>query len=282
MADRIVEIISKDKRYRQQPYPSKPAFDTQLRVYLTGQQMVPGDPSRSDFLTEEEMTNVSKISTAKQKKFPVSCVINPTEVTLIQHRRKLNITPNDPAKSESKYPGDFKFPNDKALYEYLLEREFIALSEEEYIPNVHYFYILDKEIVADRKLSKREKRWNAERFLREDVAQSKYREMCLLLNHRIKGVNINYDLLTDVQLKDALLDAAEKYPDEVLSCDYTVDPMVQKELFVLLLIDKHILTLRNGAYYDGAKFLGSTVNAIIATLEKDETLMAKFSGLLNT
>ena len=73
MADRIVEIISKDKRYRQQPYPSKPAFDTQLRVYLTGQQMVPGDPSRSDFLTEEEMTNVSKISTAKQKK--ISCFV---------------------------------------------------------------------------------------------------------------------------------------------------------------------------------------------------------------
>lgn len=281
MAERIVEIISKDKRYRKEPYPSRPAYDTRLKTYLTGQHIVPGDKDRADYLTNEEMIDVQKISAAKLKKFPASSVISPNDVTMISHRRKLNLTPIEGKDANSKYPGDFIYPADKALYEYLLEREFVARSEDEYNNNVHYFYILDKETVAVARLSKREKRYQAEKFIREKVKITKYRSMALLLNHKITDFNILYENVTDAMLQDSLLEAAEKYPDIVLACDPEKNPQIEKELFVLTLIDKQLISIKSGAYYDGGKFIGSTVPAVIETLEKDEALMAKLAALLN-
>lgn len=278
---RVIEIISKDKRYRKEPYPSRPALHSTWNVFLTGQHIEPGNPDRADFLTTEEMRDPGKMTAAKAKKFPHSAVINPDNVTLISHGRKLNLSLVKESSAGSIYPGDYEVPQDFALYQYLLEREFVARSEAEYVPGKHYFYILDKEAAAATKVSKRKLRFEAESYVRDKVPVSKYGDLALLLNYKIKNFNISVGTLSDTMIQAALLDACDNYPDVVLSCDFEKNSKVGKELFALKLTASEFVEKRSGAYYDGSKFLGATIEEVIATLDKEEELMAKFNRLMN-
>lgn len=278
--ERIIEVISKDKRYRQTPYPSKPAIHSTWNVFLTGQHVVPGDNARRDYLTTDEMRDTTKLSAAKAKKFPAISVINPDNVQIIAHRRKLNLTPIEEANAESPYPGDYLYPHDKAFYEYLLEREFVARSEDEYVGSKHFFYLLDKEAAAVKRLSKRDLKFEAEAYIRNEVNVSAYRDVALFLNHRIKNFNIAVDVSTDTQIKDKLFEAVDKHPDIVLEFNPKTNAMVGKELFILRLINQNLIEQRNGAYYDGPKWLGSTVQQVIETFTKDEAINAKFVRMM--
>ena len=87
-------------------------------------------------------------------------------------------------------------------------------------------------------------------------------------------------MMTDLEIQQALYAAVDKDPQMVLKCDAEKNPHVKKELFVLNILDRKLISFSNGSYFDGGKYLGTTVDQVLETFEKDELLMAKFGKLL--
>lgn len=278
---REIEIISKDKRYRMFPYPSVPAFSGQLNTYLTGQHIDPDEPRTRNFLTVDEMTKKKELKDKKLELFPYSSIINPEDVTLIKHREKLDITPIDESKDGSIYPADYVNPYDFARWRYFQYQEVVAKSEEEYNPSKHYFILVDKEAVIKSKLSKRDIKYAAEKFIRESVTVEEYRNIALLLNYKVPSLNINVNLLTESEIKIKLFDVVESNPEKVLLCDANEYPFVKQELFILRLIDQKKISYNNGVYFDGRTPLGTTIAEILSTLSKNENLYSKLARMSN-
>jgi hypothetical protein len=86
---REVVIMAIKEKYRKTPFTSQSVKDENIHTYLTGQHIVPGDPSTEGNLTVDEMTGVKMLSDAKIKRFPY--VINPETSYAITHGRKLNL-----------------------------------------------------------------------------------------------------------------------------------------------------------------------------------------------
>jgi len=266
LTERVVTIISCDKRYAQKPYPSVPVQDSGIGTYLTGQHIDPEDPSTFNNLTMEEMTERVQLSAEKMKKFPF--VIKPESkdengkftpnIFPIKHGTKLNITCD-----EMGVPVNQK---DHALYNYYSKYvSVVSPSKEQMKKGTHYFYIEDKVAEANKRVSVEDQRFEAQSLVRS-ANLDKYREIALILNWKIKDFHMNVGYLTETEVKDILIQQCNERPADIISC---FDKNINEDIFILKLKDKGILTWKNGAFYDGSLFVGSTLEQVKSFIKED-------------
>lgn len=266
---KIVRVISLDKRYRQEPYPSCASFDTTTDTYLTGQHIVPGNENTVNNLTTNEMLGKEKLIKAKQLRFPY--VINPEHRIPIMHGARLILSKDN--------SDTYTHPKDVALYNYIMLQPYVAPSKEAYIKSRHYFYIEDKEVEAETRVNKRNLRFNAEKLIRENTAIGKMSDVAEMLSYSIKNFNINADNLTKTQIEDLLYKTCDKHPEEVIKC-YSDDS--KEDMHVIKLIKQKILKKTNDGIYDGSKFIGMTLGDVKVFMGKpeNENFTTKWGQLL--
>lgn len=279
-SSRIIRLISVEKRYRTIPYPSVPIFDETLNTYLTGQHIDPSDPTTEGNLTRAEMCQETPISPEKAAKFPVIIYV---ETKLSEKSKKFNTYPLkhgaslNVAKDES---GMIIDPYARAMYGYWLQQPIVALSEDKIVKGTTVFYIEDRVAISEARMSKEDLIFEAQTLIRS-ASIGKYRDIALLLNYNIPGFNVNIDVLTETQVKDKLITACKENPQKVIDC---FAKGMEKDLFVLKLVSRNFITVKNGSFYDGKQFLGRTldeVKSFVAATENSEYL-TKWSRLLNS
>lgn len=275
----IVQLVSVDKRYNTTVYPSVPVLDSSINAYLTGQHIDPKDPSTHGNLTKDEMTGKVAIPSEKLTKFPF--IIFPetiengkvkTNIIPLRHGDKVNIDKNE--------AGAYIHARDGALYDYWKQLyPKVVFSKDEVQKGVTMFYALNVEAEALKRVSLEDLIFEAQSLIRSTNI-GKYRDIALLLNHKIKNFNINVDVLTEVQIKDKLIEACKTNPTEVISC---FDKAIELDLFILKLVKKGIISQRAGSYYDGQLFLGVNIEDVksFASNTKNQEYVTKWGRLLS-
>lgn len=272
METRIVRIISKDKRYRLQAYKDVPALREDWNTYITGQHIVPNDPSTHGNLTKEQMIGQKPLTNEQSMRFPF--VINPENPILIVHMQSLVLTKNA--------DGTYLMPRDKALYDYFRLQSFIAKSETEYQKNRHFFYIEDELESAHVKTSKRDRIFKAQKLVRESESRDRIKDIALLLTHKLTGFELdiaktNYDVILD-----KVLDKCESEPEVVEAC---FGRGAQEELLVAKLHMHRIITRKGASFFDGEDFVGDGITGVVTFMRSgsnEATLKYnRWIGLLN-
>lgn len=253
----VVRLIAKDRRYKEKPYPAIPVLDDRIGTYITGQHIVPGDPSTEGNLTVKEMIGEDSLTIAKKKKFPF--VINPENPTQMFHMMKLNLSKN----SKSEYVN----AKDKAFFDFFLLQKFVAPSLSEFREGYHYFYIEDKEKEANEAISKEDRVYNAMRFVKEHASIRSLEDIALYLNYKVKIIHIPLKVLSKTQLEFKIMNACKTHPDVVSEC---FSKRAKEIMYVLKLVDYDIVSMKSGAFYDGSIFIGNTPDSILDYIRKEE------------
>jgi hypothetical protein len=255
MREQKVRIVATDARYRKETYPAIPIFSDKLGTYLTGQHIIPTDPSTKGNLTVKEMLGEMKLSEVKLKKFPY--LIVPEIRVPILHMRNFDLS--------QKEDGEYINPKDKAEFDFIKIQPVVA-SSKDIMNGDHYFYIENKVAEAEIRVTNRTLRYKAEKLILEKHNINNYRQIAMLLNYKIADFRVNLNSVTDIMLQDALLDACEKYPKSVIDC-FNDDS--KEDLTILKLEDYQIITRKDNSFYDGNQFLGDTLDEVKRFMRED-------------
>jgi len=269
MRKQIVRLISLDPRYRVSPYPAIAEENSRLDTYLTGQHVDPDDESTVGGLTKEEMLGDEKLTVAKRNRFPF--VVNPKTRVPLTHSMRFDLSKDD--------SGEYIKPKDKAIYDFVKLQRFVAYSKEEYVKSKHYFYLEDKEQEASARVTKRDKRFKAEKLVRENTASGRLIDVATMLSYNLNNFNIDTDYLSKTQVEDALYDACEKYPENVINC-YSKD--AEEDMFIIKLAKHKIISKTDDGFYDGSKFIGMTLGEVksFTSDKENESYVSKWGKLL--
>jgi hypothetical protein len=249
MRKQIVRIVSIDKRYMKDPYPFVPIYSERLGTYITGQHIDPSDPSTKDNLTRKEIEEPNTAAPSKLKKFPY---IIQAEIRLpLSHLRSFDITVDD--------RGEFVNPKDAAEFKFFsIQTDKVAPSKNKVITGEHYFYIENLEAEAQVRISNKKLRFDAEKLVREKGGLSMYRDIALMLNHKIKEFRVNLNVSEEI-LEDKILMACEEYPSEVIKC---FSKESERDLFILKAESHGIITRKGNSFFDGSQYLGDTLEDV--------------------
>lgn len=267
---RIVQIVANRNKYTKFPFMAVPRWNSQLNTYETGQHIIPGVTSLDDGLTVDEMTGAKPLSEEKARKFPY--VINPDDQQPLVHLVKLNLSTDE--------QGKYIHYKDYALYNFFVNHtDAVAKSKDEYIVDKHLFYVQDNEVEAEKRITKRKLIFKAQAKVQENVSINRLQDLALLISYNAVGYSINPNATMN-QLEDSIMEACEKYPEEVLNC---FEMGAQDQLFILKLVNKQIIDHRDTGYFDGAVFLGNTVIDVIdfARRPNNEYLLNRWTKLLS-
>lgn len=267
---KTVRFIAVEKKYARQPYPLIAPMSENMNAYVTGQHIVPGDPETQGNLTTDEMTGKKKLTTQKANRFQF--VINPDNPTQIFHMRAYDCTldpKGSPINPKDYFQANFIF----------LQTWICAPSKDMVKPGKHQFYLNDKEQEAKARVFKADERYEAEKAIREECAIEDYKIMVYMFNMRIPGFYSEPGSLNDTQLKDVLLQQAEKNPKEVM---YFFSDAAQPILLGARLYGEKILTKRHDGYYYDGQFLAIGTNELARYLsdEGNVNIVDKLKNLL--
>ena len=240
---KTVRFIAVEKKYARQPYPCIAVKSERMNAYVTGQHIIPGNPETQGNLTTDEMTGKKKLTTQKANRFQY--VINPDNVIQIFHMRAYDCHLDD--KGLPINPTDYFQANF-----ILLQTWVCAPSKDKVKPGKHQFYLSDKEHEARQRVLKADERYEAEKSIREQCAVEDYKIMIYLLNMRIPGFYEEPGSMNDTQLKDVLLQQAEKNPKEI---QYFFSDAAQPILLGARLYGEKIITKRHDGYYYEGQFI---------------------------
>ena len=257
--EKIVRIYSLDSRYRKSPYPAVPAEDSQNATFITGQQFMPG--AKKDFyLTVDEMTGKTPLTPAKSIRFPY--IISPTDKINIIHGGMFNLTTDE--------EGNYLYPKDAAIYKFVKLQDFVAPSKSDYRKGKHYFYIDDRELDAERNVTKMDGEFMAMSVVYNNTSTRAWRELSILLTYYIPGFKVDLKTFTSTMIKDRLLKAAKEHPQEVLK---TQTETAKNELWVLKLAEEKLIQQKMDGFYDGGKFLATTPTEVFSVINRKENEM---------
>jgi len=266
--EKIIKIYSLDKRYRRSPYPSVPAEDVQNGTFVTGQHFEPG--REGYYLTVEEMRGQKDLTAAKQKAFPY--VINPDHTIQIVHGSSFNLTKDA--------EGGYKYPKDAATFAYIKLQDYVAPTKSEYREGKHYFYIDDHEQNAEKVVSTINKEFMAMKFIMDNTAREKMREIALLLQYYMKGFTVDFKNWTDTMIMEKLLTTAKSNPGEIMLCQ---TKEAENDLYILKLSNAGIIKHDSDGFYDGKTFLGSTCTQVYSMIKskENEALASRYATSLS-
>lgn len=257
--EKIVRIYSLDPRYRKSPYPAVPAEDSQNATFITGQQFTPG--AKKDFyLTVDEMTGKTPLTPAKSLRFPF--IISPTDRINIIHGSTFNLSKDE--------EGNHLHPKDAAIFNFIKLQEFVAPSKSEYRKGKHFFYIDDRELDAEKNVTRFDTEFEAMSVIYKNTSFRAMRDLCILLAYYVPKFSVDFRTFTATMIKDRLLTAAKEHPQEVLR---TQSEFAKNELWVLKLAEEKIIQKKMDGFYDGGKFLATSPAEVFAVMNRKENEM---------
>lgn len=249
MRTQKVRIVAVDKRYMKEPYPFIPIYNERIGTYVTGQHVDPNDPSTKDNLTKEDMEHPEKISIKKKKRFPY--IILPEVRLPLLHLRSFDLTVDE--------TGNYVNQKDATEFNFFKQHtDIIAPSRDQFKVGAHYFYIENLEAEAAARLNKGKMRFEAEKLIREKGSFSKFKDIALVLNHRVKDFRVNVNA-SETILEDKILQACSEYPADVIKCFGEESKM---DIFILRAEYQGLITRKGNAFFDGSQYLGDSLDDV--------------------
>jgi len=254
-------LVSLDKRYRRQPYPFTVPRSQSSGKLLTGQQ---------EILSEDQMIGKEKLTAADKRKLLMGStpyIINPENVYPCKHGRTYDLSYeiNGPDPEDREYIN----PKDYAEYTFFVgQKELICYGKDKYQINRHLFYVEDKEKEAIDELNAIDRRWDAESFVRNELASSRYQEIIMLLNFEVPKFIMDPKVMSDTLLRSTIYKACQEHPEVILKLK---GDDANQLVFVLKLMSYRILERRNNTdFYAGETFVGTTLESVKLFCAKSE------------
>jgi hypothetical protein len=161
---------------------------------------------------------------------------------------------------------------DYAEFTFFTSQPEVLLDKSRYNRFKHLHYVEDKE--ADSRITNHNRtvEFEAEAFIRSEMTIKRLKDLALLLSHLIKGVKIDPDTLSMVQLEDKLFSICKKHPNDVLLCKGAgakESDLHSEKLFALKAIKTGEIVLSEGNYYYGTTkqhYIGDSFESLLLWL----------------
>jgi len=223
-------------------------------TYATGQHIDSSDKSTRGNLTPEQMRKEKLLTDEQAEKFPF--IIDPLNTY--------------------KWPDGHRFETDnymdRAFMKFiLLNSDKVAENKAVYNRGKHEWYFEDKEAEAKIIIDNDDLWFEA----RQKVANSsidKMRQISLLLNYLVKNSSIDVRNSSSDIIKSLLYELCKKSPKVVLSC---FQPGAQDDIFIMELVHYNILSLKEGKFYDGTRFVGGNILDVKEYMSKVDNAQSK-------
>ncbi len=277
---RVVELISQDDKYRKERYPFVAAVDPVTGDIRNGLEYQAGVEGKEDYLTQEEIRGKEISTKARADKFPPESVIRADDVIYLPHGQKMRLSTKGP-KHDGKFPGDYIYPREHALYMFLLMQPRVAKSKEDFNASHHIFYLLDREHEAAVKMDTRKSTFKAQEFLFNNASLEFKRRIAMLISFKTKGYKFgDVEKLTATTIDDKLFEIAEKEPKLILKCDPKGNPNVEVELFIIDAINKGVIKQVGVDYYDGDKYAGADLPQLVKYLNDNDKVALRWKTMM--
>lgn len=220
-------------------------------TYRTGQEIEPNNPDTADNLTPNQMTGVEKLTAEQMKKFPL--VINPENYYFYPDGRKFDLN-----KKEDKIMLDFL----------LLSFQRIARTYATYDRVLHDGYIEDHEAESKSVVDKTELLYDALTLIKQRQIEE-VMEAALYTNHVYQESEIDVMKMSKNQVYSELYKIAKDNPMVILDA---FSEKAAKDIFVLKLEMHNIIKRREGSFYEGARFLGNSVQEVSEYFQRNDKI----------
>ena len=263
-----VRIFSKEALYRRVPYKFSVPKSVATGNYVTGQDMVIWK-EQINAKGEAEFINapLSANDLIALKMGDNPYLIKPGDFYTLHNGRKFDLTYTENSDGTIVYHN----PKDYAEYNFFTRLDEVALTLNEYQKGKHYFYIENKEIEAQRRVTNREKVLAASNFIASNTSIGRMRDIALLINHMIPKEGINVETLSITQLQDKIYSVCDREPDVILKLrDGDKNDINSEILFAIKAIQASEVTYRESMYYYGNNYIGNTFESVIDFLRKPE------------
>ena len=247
MKNKIIKLIAMTPTYRKDglrvvaiPY---------MNTYITGQQKLPGDPSTEDGLTLNQMLGIDPLTAEQKEKYPM--VINPTQYYKFNHNHRFNLDN----------------PEDEQLLNFLIAVERgIAPSKKQFMKGKHTHYLEDQQLEAKEEITEFDSQYEAMKHIKSasfEVVQ----DVARYLTYSKKDFKVNIKSVSKDELYASLYKVCKETPHVIISC-FTKD--IKDEMLIMKMIDAGVVVVRNGEFYEGNDFLGTSMNAVVEFMRKKE------------
>lgn len=296
---RKVKIISPKARYSNTAYLYAVPTSLASGLPVTGQEsVIPWHlttVSRANggedkvWVPDRDITKLSAADRTKLQMGDHPFIINPAEHIIVMHGKTYDnsynsIIEKDKEGMDVEVDREYKNPKDHAELTAIMagSETPVAKSKSEYKKTRHHFYIDDKEVEAQKELDVSDQRYEANKFMRDEIGTGRYPEMILFLGYMIPEYKIKPEILSDTRMKALIYKACEEHPDVVLKYK---GPNANRYVFVLKLIQKKIIAVdHNMNYKYGDIPLGVNIDSVIQWMDDYKTnghVVTKWQRLLN-
>lgn len=246
---RKVRLIAMKSTYRREPLRVVPI--SYGNTYITGQGVIPGNPSTEGGLTANQMLGLEPLTEEQRIKYPY--VINPNTVYKFNHN----------------YVFDLNNPEDEQLLKFLLLVEpKVAPSLSEFRKGKHTHYIEDNIKEAETVVKNVNIMYEALKHIKE-ASFERVKDIARYFNYSRKNFSIDVRAASTDEIYGALYKICESEPDEIIRC-FTRE--MQDEMLIVKMIEMGVITQKGSDFYDGQDYLGSSMNATIEFIRKKENV----------
>lgn len=223
-------------------------------TYATGQHIDSSDKTTRGNLTPDQMMKVKPLTEKQVDDFPF--IIDPMNTYKWKDGHKFNTD-------------DYM---DRAFMKFiLLNSDKVAENKAVYNRGKHEWYFEDKEAEA-KIIIDNDDLWFEARQKVANCSIDRMRQISLLLNYLIKNASIDIRNSSSDIIKALLYDLCKKSPKIVLSC---FQPGAQDDIFIMELVHHNILSLKEGKFYDGTRFVGGNILDVKEYMNKSDNVQAK-------
>lgn len=223
-------------------------------TYATGQHIDSSDKTTRGNLTPDQMMKVKPLTEKQVDDFPF--IIDPMNTYKWKDGHKFNTD-------------DYM---DRAFMKFiLLNSDKVAENKAVYNRGKHEWYFEDKEAEA-KIIIDNDDLWFEARQKVANCSIDRMRQISLLLNYLVKNASIDIRNSSSDIIKARLYDLCKKSPKIVLSC---FQPGAQDDIFIMELVHHNILSLKEGKFYDGTRFVGGNILDVKEYMSKSDNVQAK-------
>jgi hypothetical protein len=230
-------------------------------TYVTGQGIIPGKPETSNNLTLAEMEGKEKLSEEKMKRFPV--IVNPHRV---YHFRDGFIFDLDTAEG-------------KAYYNLIMATrgDLVAKTRSHVDKQKHLFYIENKEVESQEKISKYSAAINAGIKLQE-LTEDELLELgdYFYVYHNESRCNRKQKMSV---IKSTLFEISHETPSRIIEA---LKPENKERIHVSNFVTKGILTRKGSEFFEGNMYIAGTFDNLVETYRTDHVKSQRWESKMKS
>ena len=220
-------------------------------TFITGQGVIPGDPSTEGGLTSNQMLGLEPLSEEQKRRFPF--IIDPNTIYKFQHN----------------YIFDLDNPEQEQLLKFLLTvAPTVAPSLREFRNGKHTHYIEDAVAEAKVAVQGVNIMYEALKHIKESSFE-KVKDVAMYFNYSRKGFSIDMRSASADEIYGALYKVCQDEPNEIIKC---FSRAMQDEMLVIKMVEMGVITQKGSDFFEGSDFLGSSMNATIEFIRKKENV----------